>query len=252
MCMNQLEFFNFSEKEILEKAGSDTHLGKGVKRLLFKTVRCTKSFFDEDGNEIYRQGREYKLWIASYSDTLLGITRWFTAAPMVVDTESEAYKNKLIRTFYMVPKDVFLYAGDTLEKTPFVALQTDYELIRYQLFVDVNDGMQYLIRPWSLKKSEVLNFAVGKLGGNILDYNIRGRFVCNPQERHIVWLIGRKRKRQSREYFFFDVLKQDFISWNVRDINATMAPISSGQAKIHIGNNTIEANKYEFIYKLGL
>ena len=168
--------------------------------------------------------------------------------PKILD--ADAIKGP-VKTFYMVPKEVFQYAGNSVEKTPFITIQSDYELVRYQLFIDVNDGMQYLIRPWSLKKSDVLAFAVKKLGGSLEDYNIRGRFLCNAAERHIVWLIGRKRKRASREYFFFDVLKQDFISWNIYDFNATMTPISSGQAKIHIGNNTVEANKYEFVYKLG-
>lgn len=242
------EFINFSEKEILENAGSDNHLGQGVKRLIFKTVRCTKSFCDENNGEIYRKGQEYKLWIAEYNDKLLGVTCWFTAMPRILD--ADAIKGS-VKTFYMVPKEVFQYAGNSVEKTPFITIQSDYELVRYQLFIDVNDGMQYLIRPWSLKKSDVLAFAVKKLGGSLEDYNIRGRFLCNAAERHIVWLIGRKRKRASREYFFFDVLKQDFISWNIYDFNATMTPISSGQAKIHIGNNTVEANKYEFVYKLG-
>lgn len=75
------EFINFSEKEILENAGSDNHLGQGVKRLIFKTVRCTKSFCDENNGEIYRKGQEYKLWIAEYNDKLLGVTCWFTAMP---------------------------------------------------------------------------------------------------------------------------------------------------------------------------
>ncbi|MFR8207385.1 MAG: hypothetical protein ACLU99_14595 [Alphaproteobacteria bacterium] len=60
-----------------------------------------------------------------------------------------------------------------------------------------------------------------------------------------------EKKARKPGVFLFDVLKQDFISWNIYDFNATMTPISSGQAKIHIGNNTVEANKYEFVYKLG-
>ena len=82
------EFINFSEKEILENAGSDNHLGQGVKRLIFKTVRCTKSFCDENNGEIYRKGQEYKLWIAEYNDKLLGVTCWFTAMPRILDADA--------------------------------------------------------------------------------------------------------------------------------------------------------------------
>ena len=134
------EFINFSEKEILENAGSDNHLGQGVKRLIFKTVRCTKSFCDENNGEIYRKGQEYKLWIAEYNDKLLGVTCWFTAMPKILD--ADAIKGP-VKTFYMVPKEVFQYAGNSVEKTPFITIQSDYELVRYQLFIDVNDGMQY-------------------------------------------------------------------------------------------------------------
>lgn len=244
---------NFSEKEILDARGN-SHLGEGIKRLVLKIVRCTENY-EDDGKLIYQRGKEYKLWIVKYSDTLLGITKWFTAEPKIIDENSLEYKSGPQRTFLMVPLQTFLYAEDDQEKASFydfeiVNQQGIKEVIRYQLFVDANDGMQYLIKPWSLKKSEVIQFAVAKLGGTLLDYAIRGRFVCNTKERHIIWLLRRRLGKKQYEDLFFDALKQDFISWNPYADDASMTPISSGQAMVHIGRNSVKADKYQFIYVL--
>lgn len=235
-------YVNFSEKEILEQVSRNSHLGK-IKRLRFKTVRCYQDY-EEHGRLFYQNGKEYNLWIVEYSDTLLGITRWFTAMPQIFE------KEPIERTYFMVPLEVFPYANESVVCISSISF-TEPEEKRFQLFVDVNDGMQSLIEPWSLNKAKVLDFTVKKLGGTLLDYTIRGRFICNSKERHIVWLIRRKLGKKQYTDLFFDVLKQDFISWKLSDEDASMAPISSGQAMVHIGQNSVKADKYGFIYRLG-
>lgn len=247
-----LKFVNFSEKEILERFQKNSHLGQGIERLKFKTVRCTKDYV-YDGKLIYQKRQEYKLWIVKYSDVLTGTSSWFTAQPMVIDgdiPQAVPYKD-----FYMVPLDVFEYAGNSLEVSPYFEHEElffgEASTKRYQLFVDVNDGMQKLIDPWSLKKSEVVNFAKQKHGGSVLDYTIRGRLVTNPSESHIVWLLRKRLGRKQYLDLFFDVLEQEFISWDMYAPDAKLLPISSGQAMVHIGHNTVKADKYGFIYRLG-
>lgn len=236
-------YVNFSEKQILEQVSRNSHLGQGIRRLRLKIVRCTQDYVEE-GKLIYQKGKEYKLWIVEYSDILLGITRWFTAMPQILE------KEPIEKTYFMVPIEVFLYAGDSVAYVSSLSFSWP-ENKTFQLFIDVNDGMQSLIEPWSLSKAKVLDFAMKKFGGTILDYSIRGRFICNAKERHIVWLIRRRLGKKQREDLFFDVLKQDFISWSVLDNDASMAPISSGQAMVHIGRNCVKADKFGFIYRLG-
>lgn len=236
-------YLNFSEKQILEQVGRNSHLGQGIRRLRLKRVRCYQDYV-EHGRLIYQKGKEYKLWIVEYSDILLGITRWFTAMPQILE------KEPMEKTYFMVPIDVFPYANESVVYVSSISFDTPEEKT-FQLFVDVNDGMQSLIEPWSLNKAKVLDFAVKQKGGTLLDYNIRGRFISNRKERHIVWLIRRRLGKKQYVDLFFDVLKQDFISWNLLADDASMAPISSGQAMVHIGSNSVKADKYGFIYRLG-
>lgn len=247
-----LKFVNFSEKEILERFQRNSHLGQGIERLKFKTVRCTHDFH-YDGKLIYEQRKVYTLWIVKYSDVLTGSTLWFTAQPEVIEeSDSQTLPH---RDFYMVPLDVFEYAGNSVEVSPFF----EYEAVPgeemskwcFQLFVDVNDGMQKLIDPWSLIKSDVIDFTVRKFGGSKLDYTIRGRLITNPKESHIIWLIRKHTGKKQYVDLFFDVLLQDFISWDMYAPDAKLLPISSGQAMVHIGHNTVKADKYGFIYRLG-
>lgn len=235
-------YVNFSEKQILNQVSSNSHLGQGIRRLCFKVVRCTQDYF-EQGQLIYQRGKEYKLWIVEYSDILLGMTCWFTAQPQILD--EKPWK----KSYFMVPIEVFLYANECLAFEGLLKFSAPEEKA-FRLFVDVNDGMQCLIEPWSLNKAKVLDFAVQKFGGTLLDYSIRGRFICNRQERHIVWLIRHRLGKKQYADLFFDVLKQDFISWNLLADDASMAPISSGQAMVHIGRSTVKADKYGFIYRL--
>lgn len=74
--------------------------------------------------------------------------------------------------------------------------------MRFQLFVDINDGMQKLIEPWSLEKSKVIEHAVAVKGGSKADYTIRGRLVTNPAESHIVWLLRRRLGKNSTQICF--------------------------------------------------
>lgn len=246
-----LKFVNFSEKEILDRFQKNSHLGQGIERLKFKTVRCTKDY-EYQGKLIYQKRKEYKLWIVKYSDVLNGTSSWFTAQPKVIDEDiPQAVPCK---DFYMVPLEVFEYAGNSLEVSPFFEHEEfcgEGVVKRYQLFVDVNDGMQKLINPWSLNKSEVVNFAVQQYGGSVLDYTIRGRLVTNPRESHIVWLLRKRLGRKQYLDLFFDVLEQEFIRWDMYAPDAKLLPISSGQAMVHIGHNTVKADKYGFIYRLG-
>ena len=236
-------YLNFSEKQILEQVSRNSHLGQGIRRLRLKVVRCYQDYV-EHGRLIYQKGKEYKLWIVEYSDILLGVTCWFTAMPQILE------KEPMEKTYFMVPVEVFPYANESVAYVSTMSFNTPEEKT-FQLFVDVNDGMQSLIEPWSLNKAKVLNFAVEKKGGTLADYNIRGRFISNRQERHIVWLIRRRLGKKQYVDLFFDVLKQDFISWNLLADDASMAPISSGQAMVHIGSNSVKADKYGFIYRLG-
>ena len=236
-------YVNFSEKQILEQVSHHSHLGQGIKRLRLKIVLCYRDY-SESGKLIYQKGQKYKLWIVEYSDILFGITRWFTASPQILEKAPQE------KTYFMVPLDVFPYANESVAYVDTISfLQPEKKV--FQLFVDVNDGMQSLIEPWSLNKAKVLEYAVKKQGGCIADYSIRGRFICNQNERHIVWFIRRRLGKKQYVDLFFDVLKQDFISWNLLADDASMAPISSGQAMVHIGKNTIKADKYGFIYRLG-
>ncbi len=75
---------NFSEKEILSRYQSGSHLGQGIERLTFKTVHCTKDF-EYQGKLIYKERGVYKLWIVKYKDILTGTHMWFTAQPMVAE-----------------------------------------------------------------------------------------------------------------------------------------------------------------------
>ena len=205
---------SFSEKQILDQVGRNSHLGQGIRRLRLKKVRCYQDYV-EHGRLIYQKGKEYKLWIVEYSDILLGITRWFTAMPQILE------KEPMEKTYFMVPIDVFPYANESVVYVSSISFDTPED------------------------------FAVKQKGGTLLDYNIRGRFISNRKERHIVWLIRRKLGKKQYVDLFFDVLKQDFISWNLLADDASMAPISSGQAMVHIGSNSVKADKYGFIYRLG-
>lgn len=236
-------YVNFSEKQILDQVSRNSHLGQGIKRLRLKVVRCNQDYV-EHGRLIYQKGKEYKLWIVEYSDVLLGMTRWFTAMPQILE------KEPMEKTYFMVPVEVFPYAKESVVYVSSMSFSTPEDKT-FQLFVDVNDGMQSLIEPWSLNKAKVLDFAVKKHGGTLLDYSIRGRFICNSKEKHIIWLIRHKLGKKQYVDLFFDVLKQDFIIWNAFADDASMAPISSGQAMVHIGANSIKADKYGFIYRLG-
>lgn len=237
-------YANFSEKQILEQVSRHSHLGQteqGMSRLRLKNVRCTQNY-EENGCLIYESGKKYVLWIVEYSDILLGIKRWFTAMPRIFE------KEPLEKTYYMVPIEVFAEANESFSYVSFLTFDKGRN---FQLFIDVNDGTQSLIEPWSLNKAKVLDFVMKRKGGSLVDYTIRGRFICNRHERHIVWLIRRKFGKKQSIDLFFDVLKQDFIKWHPLADDASMAPISSGQAMVHIGNNTIKADKYGFIYRLG-
>lgn len=238
---------NFSEKQILDGVRRESHLGQGIKRLSLRIVRCTEDYF-EQGNLIYQKGKEYKLWIVKYSDILLGITKWFTAEPKIIDDGCPQYDGAPHRTFFMVPLETFIYAEESPKAVCF-----EFQIpisIKYQLFVDINDGMQYLIEPWSLEKSAVIEYARKIYGGATLDYNIRGRYVCNKDERHIVWLLRQYLGKKQSQDLFFDVLRQQFIAWDMYRDDASMSPISSGQAMIHIGSNTVKADKFRMHYKL--
>lgn len=239
---------NFPEKEILSRYQSGSHLGQGIERLTFKTVHCTKDF-EYQGKLIYKERGVYKLWIVKYKDILTGTHMWFTAQPMVAEQDGFELKR-----FYMVPVETFQYAGDSIDKAPFYELENTadgQQKMRFQLFVDINDGMQKLIEPWSLEKSKVIEHAVAVKGGSKADYTIRGRLVTNPAESHIVWLLRRRLGKKQYADLFFDVLEQRFIDWQMYAPDAKMLPISSGQAMVHIGHNTIRADKYRFIYTLG-
>lgn len=236
-------YLNFSEKQILNQVGRNSHLGQGIRRLRLKKVRCYQDYV-EGGRLIYQKGQEYQLWIVKYSDVLFNITRWFTARPQILAEEP------MEKTYFVVPIDVFPYANESVVYVSSISFNTPEEKT-FQLFVDVNDGMQSLIEPWSLNKAKVLEFVIRKHGGTLLDYTIRGRFISNRKERHIVWLIRRRLGKKQYVDLFFDVLKQDFISWNLLADDASMAPISSGQAMVHIGANSVKADKYGFIYRLG-
>lgn len=240
---------NFSEKQILDGLSRNNHLGTSITlRPILKRVHCTEDYFDSEKRLIYEKKREYVIWIVEYSDVLLGITRWFTAQPQIID-ESSLQLQKPHRTFHMVPLETFLYAKEAPKAT---SIEFEAPLkAKYQLFVDVNDGMQRLIDPWSLEKNKVQEFAAEKFGGCSGDYKISGRMVSNSHERHIVWFLHRRLGRKQYQDVFFDVLNQDFLSWNMYAGDASMAPISSGQAMIHIGNNTVKADKYRMYYKLG-
>lgn len=239
-------YANFSEKQILSQMSSNSHLAQGVRRMRLKTVRCTQDYI-EDGKQIYRRGESYTLWIVKYSDILLGITCWFTAKPQIL--ENEPFE----KTYFMVPVNVFRSAEESVAFVSEMSFDIPELGIKknFQLFVDVNDGMQSLIEPWSLVKEKVVDFAIKKYGGTKLDYAIRGRFICNRHERHIVWFIRRKLGKKQFVDYYFDVLKQDFIQWSALDEDASMAPISSGQAMVHVGRNTVKADKFRFIYRLG-
>lgn len=247
-----LKFVNFSEKEILERFQRNSHLGQGIERLKFKTVRCTCDFY-YDGKLIYEKRKEYKLWIVKYSDVLTGTSLWFTAQPKVIDDKD--LETNVVKDFYMVPLDVFEYAGNSVEVSPFFEFEEclgDESLKkRFQLFVDVNDGMQKLIDPWSLDKARVLKYVAEVHGGSVLDYTIRGRLITNPKESHIIWLIRKRLGKKQYVDLFFDALEQKFIVWDMYAPDAKLLPISSGQAMVHIGHNTVKADKYGFIYRLG-
>lgn len=240
---------NFSEKQILDGFKRNNHLGQSITlRPILKRVRCTQDYSDEQNRLIYQNKQEYVLWIVEYSDILLGITRWFTAKPQIIEENSPEFTVPR-RTFHMVPVETFLHAKEAPKAT---SIKFDMPAeTKYQLFVDVNDGMQKLIVPWSLEKMKVQAAAADKFGGCAADYRISGRMISNSAERHIVWLLHRKLGRKQYQDVFFDVLNQDFISWNMYADDASMAPISSGQAMIHIGTNTIKADKYRMYYKLG-
>ena len=189
-------YVNFSEKQILEQVSYNSHLGQGVKRLRLKEVRCTQDYV-EQGRLIYQKGHTYQLWIVDYTDSLLGMTRWFTAMPQILAEKPNT------KTFFMVPIEVFLYANDSLGFVSSITFEAESGK-KFQLFVDINDGMQSLIEPWSLNKAQVLDYVVSQKGGNRLDYSVCGRFICNPQERHIVWLVrqklGKKRYNNTTNY----------------------------------------------------
>lgn len=246
---------NFSEKEILSHFSRNSHLGLGIKRLTLKIVRCTQDYVD-NGKLIYQKGREYKIWILKYSDTLFGLTKWFTSVPRIISKQNvQEDVNRNVASYHMVPLETFMYAEDDPKKASFydfeiVNQQGNKETIRYQLFVDVNDGMQYLIEPWSLNKESVVEFSRTIYGGDRLDYTIRGRFLCDKNERHIVWLLRQYLGKKQSQDLFFDVLTQKFIDWDLYRDEASMSPISSGQAMVHIGRNSIKADKYQFIYVL--
>lgn len=239
---------NFSEKQILEDLSRNNHLGQGIERLSLKIVRCTANFFNPKGMLIYRHGKEYKLWIVKYSDVLLGVTKWFTAEPkMFHQTSPEAQMPH--PTFYMVPLEVFQYAGESPQA---VGFEFSPGKRLFQLFVDANDGMRCLVDAECLEKSAVIDYAVQVKGGSPLDYTIRGRLVRNRKECHIVWLLQRKMGKRQTETYFFDVMTKKFIDWNTNQPDAIMAPISSGQAMVRVwGNNTVRADKYRMYYKLG-
>ncbi len=248
-----LKFVNFSEKEIIARHCGNSHLGiSEINRLKFKVVRCTEDF-SYHGKLIYQKGKEYKLWIVKYIESVKETEDWYTATPRIEEDKIPADSERL---FYVVPLSVFQYADNVQQVAPFCDFEVPDEdgrlkTVRYQLFVDINDGMQKLIEPWSLEKAAVVEYLVKLLKGNPVDYTLCGRQISNQKETRIIWLVRKKVAKGKSSYYFFDVLQQELVDWDIYAPDAKMSPISSGQAMVHIGTNTVRADKYGFTYRLG-